>query len=578
MKKMKIKTKLLAAFAIVILLTMIIGIVGMVMMSISSGQATELYDMHVLGLEKLAAMQKSSLTMRIYLNRMAIYGITEDIQKSEEYNKKYTEIAEQLTKEIESFDSFIISEDVRAEYNRIGQIEKDYENARKAYQENINNAVGHEMRDELIIQALHEMALGSEHLDAWINNLIKLKQEVASAANDYTNQLTMISSIVQITMIIIATAFSFIIALIIASGIEKDLKIIVSKLRSSSNIIETNATQLSEASENLATGSSRQAAAIEETSATMNETASMVSNNAENTRIAAQISEDANDTVNVAGKYMSELMQTMDELRESSDRVGKIVKTIDDIAFQTNLLAINATVEAARAGGDAGRSFSVVAQEVRNLAQKSADSVSETTQIIERNIALTKSSRESAEQVLKAAQKNSQQISELNKLIAEINAASEEQASGIKQINIAVSQMEKVTQENAAVAEENAASSNSMRDEIDNLSEAVSIVQSIIKNSDSDSNSNLYNISREADRVKTYNKSHQPKTISHANIENPSAKMHPDSLKSANILNTATDTSPRSESKKNANMPNISAKKEKSNAEKIIPLDDTDDF
>jgi methyl-accepting chemotaxis protein len=179
---------------------------------------------------------------------------------------------------------------------------------------------------------------------------------------------------------------------------------------------------------------------------------------------------------------MEDMMNTMSELKVSSDKVNKIVKTIDDIAFQTNLLAINATVESARAGGDAGRSFAVVAQEVRSLAQKSAQNSAETAEIIDKNISLADSSRAAAENVLVLAQKNARQIIDLGKLISGINAASEEQAIGIKQINIAVSQMEKVTQENAAVAEENAASSNAMKDEITNLEDAINIAKSLVNN------------------------------------------------------------------------------------------------
>jgi methyl-accepting chemotaxis protein len=175
-------------------------------------------------------------------------------------------------------------------------------------------------------------------------------------------------------------------------------------------------------------------------------------------------------------------MNTMTELKESSDKVGKIIKTIDDIAFQTNLLALNATVEAARAGGDAGRSFAVVADEVRNLANKSAVSSAETAEIIEKNIKLTNESNAVAERVMSLTESISDETKKLGEIISEINSASEEQANGIKQINIAVSQMEKVTQENAAVAEENAAASNSMLDEIAHLEEAVVIAESLVKN------------------------------------------------------------------------------------------------
>ena len=272
--------------------------------------------------------------------------------------------------------------------------------------------------------------------------------------------------------------------IILARNVNDIVKIIrnlVENIENSSHKINAEIAVLSDASERLADGSSRQAASIEETSATMNETSSMVAQTAENTSVASKIADESEQAITDAGKYMGELMQTMTELKESSDKVSKIVKTIDDIAFQTNLLAINATVEAARAGGDAGRSFAVVAQEVRSLAQKSAQNSAETAEIIEKNITLTNSSKDASEKVLELTEKSAKQIIDLGKLIAEIHTASQEQTSGVKQINAAVGQMEKVTQENAAVAEENSAASRSMQDEIANLEDSVSVARELVR-------------------------------------------------------------------------------------------------
>ena len=262
-------------------------------------------------------------------------------------------------------------------------------------------------------------------------------------------------------------------AVIITRSVTKELKTTIDKLVDISKSVRSTADQINDASNNLAAGSSEQAAAIEETSATMNETESMVAQNAENTRVASQIAASSAELTNEAGKHMANMMNSMNELIESSQKVGKIIKTIDDIAFQTNLLAINATVEAARAGGDAGRSFAVVAQEVRTLAQKSASSVTDTTEIIEKNITLTNAVNTDAVEVANLAGELSGQMGKLEKLIKEVSAASEEQASGIKQINSAVSQIEQSTQANAAIAEENSAASGELHNEVIRLDEAI---------------------------------------------------------------------------------------------------------
>jgi methyl-accepting chemotaxis protein len=260
---------------------------------------------------------------------------------------------------------------------------------------------------------------------------------------------------------------------IMANGMAKDLKNNINRLSNIAKTVRDTADQISEASENLVDGSSKQAAAIEETSATMNETEAMVAQNAENTRAAARIAEQSSHEAAETGKYMSELMETMSELKESSNKVNKIIKTIDDIAVQTNMLAMNATVEAARAGGDAGRSFGVVAEEVRQLALKSAKSSKETAEIIENNIKLTDTSRERAEQVLALAKQNAEHTGKLGELISEIHAASEEQANGIKQINIAVSQIEQSMQANVIIAEKNSAAASDLHDEVIMLDQAI---------------------------------------------------------------------------------------------------------
>jgi methyl-accepting chemotaxis protein len=166
---------------------------------------------------------------------------------------------------------------------------------------------------------------------------------------------------------------------------------------------------------------------------------------------------------------MRDMVTAMAQLRESSGIISKIIKTIDDLAFQTNLLAINATIEAARAGGDAGRSFSVVAEEVRNLASKSATAAADTAAIIDKNITLANSGNQISCDVSESLESIADQFSNLERLISEINAASEEQNVGVRQINEAVSQIEKSTQSNAATSEESAASAAMLRELINDL-------------------------------------------------------------------------------------------------------------
>jgi methyl-accepting chemotaxis protein len=278
---------------------------------------------------------------------------------------------------------------------------------------------------------------------------------------------------------ILVGVIGFFVLLKNANHIVKIFHVLFEDIGDFTNSVEAEIDVLANASDRLAAENLKQAAAIEGTSASMNETASMVALNAENTRVAAQIATQSTAESTEAGEYMGELMETMAELKESSEKIGKILKTMNSIASQTSILALNASVESVRAG-EFGKSFSVVAEEVRTLAQESTRASAETAEIIESNRILTETSIAAAEKAMALAQNNAQHIGELGRLVAEINAATEEQATGVKHINMAVTQMEMSTQESAAVSEENSAISHNIQTEIENLRNSVATVSEFV--------------------------------------------------------------------------------------------------
>lgn len=220
--------------------------------------------------------------------------------------------------------------------------------------------------------------------------------------------------------------------------------------------------QVAMASQQLAEGSSQQAASIEETSSSLEEMASMTKQNAEYSAQANSLMKETNNVVKKADESMVRLTGSMQAISAASQETQKVVKTIDEIAFQTNLLALNAAVEAARAG-EAGAGFAVVAEEVRNLALRSAESAKNTAVLIEDTV---KKIKEGSDLVTETNDDFSNVASSSEKvggLINEIAAASEEQAKGIDQVNIAVAEMDKVIQQNAANAEELAATSEQFK-------------------------------------------------------------------------------------------------------------------
>ena len=230
--------------------------------------------------------------------------------------------------------------------------------------------------------------------------------------------------------------------------------------------------QVSAASQSLAEGASQQAAALQETSSSLEEMSSMTKRNAESANQAKELTRQTRQAADVGAHDMAAMNSAMEALRLASGDIAKIIKTIDEIAFQTNILALNAAVEAARAG-EAGLGFAVVAEEVRHLAQRSAQAAKETAAKIEGAIARTEQGVQISSKVALGLQEIVTKVRTVDDLVAEVAAASAEQSQGIDQVNAAVSQMDKITQANAANAEESAGAAAQLTAQAQSLQESV---------------------------------------------------------------------------------------------------------
>lgn len=206
----------------------------------------------------------------------------------------------------------------------------------------------------------------------------------------------------------------------------------------------------------------------------------MVYQNNENTKQAAMLSKQAMDSAHKGNKEMENMMESMTEIKRSSDQIFKIINVIEEIAFQTNILALNAAVEAARAG-EAGMGFAVVAEEVRNLAQRSAQAAKDTSGIIETNIVMSEKGVEVSRKVKDALMEINVQAQKVSELMDEVSAASDEQSQGISQINKAITQMDQVVQENAASAEESASASQELSAQAETMKDTIAQLIAIIE-------------------------------------------------------------------------------------------------
>jgi methyl-accepting chemotaxis protein len=215
-----------------------------------------------------------------------------------------------------------------------------------------------------------------------------------------------------------------------------------------------------------------QAAALERSASALEQLSATVGHNADSAAEASQLAQGASTVAAHGGEVVSHLVNTMQDINHSSQKIADIIGVIDGIAFQTNILALNAAVEAARAG-EQGRGFAVVAGEVRNLAQRSAEAAREIKTLITTSVERVAAGAEQANQAGSTMQEIVSAISRVNDIIGEISSASREQTAGIAQVADAVNQMDQGTQSNAALVEETAAAAESLSNQASQLAESV---------------------------------------------------------------------------------------------------------
>ena len=247
---------------------------------------------------------------------------------------------------------------------------------------------------------------------------------------------------------------------------------IVTEVKSNADEVASASAQIAGGNQDLSNRTEQQASALQETAATMDQLGSTVRNNADHARQANQLALGASTVAIKGGKVMSQVVETMTGINDSSKKIAEIISVIDGIAFQTNILALNAAVEAARAG-EQGRGFAVVAGEVRSLAHRSAEAAREVKSLVnasvervEQGTALVGQAGHTMDEIVSA-------IKRVTDIVAEISAASAEQSTGIDQVGKAVSQMDQSTQRNTALIEESAAASETLSQQARQLVEAV---------------------------------------------------------------------------------------------------------
>ncbi|MDD2384394.1 MAG: methyl-accepting chemotaxis protein [Sulfurospirillaceae bacterium] len=346
---------------------------------------------------------------------------------------------------------------------------KNIEAAAKAYEVSLKGfiVVMNDIAAESILRrkvANDVMNAAEAVVEIALKNVVDISTESTATLN--IASWVMIIGLIAALMISITVAF-FIIRSIVRIVIES-----VKSLSEGTTQVVSASEQISSASVSLAEGASSQASSVEEVSATIEQATASNNQNADNSREANILAQHSNDAAKVGNQRVVELMGAMEQITASSQKIAKIIKTIDEIAFQTNLLALNAAVEAARAG-EHGLGFAVVAEEVKNLAERSAGAAKEITGIIETSIDQVKMGTDVANKTKDSFTDILNGIKKTSDLIGEIAISAKEQAEGMNQIATAMGSVDQITQQNASASEETAAAAEELN------AQAISMLDSV---------------------------------------------------------------------------------------------------
>jgi len=303
-----------------------------------------------------------------------------------------------------------------------------------------------------------------------------LSEEVMLSTANATRMTVIIIGLISI---ILGSAMAW----FIAQGISKATLAVVSGLKESSGQVQSASAQLAETSQNLAEGASEQASSLEETSASLSDVNRRVQENTENSLESERQLKTVESSTNSCLSAMIKLSESINHVRKSSSDTARIINDIDEIALQTNLLALNAAVEAARAG-EAGAGFAVVAEEVRGLAQRSAEAAQDTANLIRTSQKQVDESTKITGEVDQLLKGVSEAIEKMGVLVTKVSHASQEQKHEIEQVSGAVTQMETVTQGTAANAEESASASEELSAQAEVLDNLVETLNRLVKGSD----------------------------------------------------------------------------------------------
>ena len=473
--KAKLSTRIVLGYALVLILVVILVSISLFSMRIFQSQLNKVMDnsetIRLVGIIKQSALVVSGNTR----GELVFAGDRETLER---LKNETAEARSKLDQAMKSLENLMLTPTEKALLESYNGIRSQSKSVNNQVAELIASGKTAEAEDLLDAQADPLMRESLNKLE----ELIKVADENNDVESRATTKTFATAFQVLIVLAVVGILLGFAGTSFITQSIARPMNSMATRIGESAGQVAAASHQLSASASQLSQGSAEQAAAIEETSSTLQESASMMAQNSTNTKQAADLSEKAKESANKGSAEMKQMMESIQEIKKSSDQIAKIIKVIDDIAFQTNILALNAAIEAARAG-EAGMGFAVVAEEVRNLAGRSAQAAKDTTAIIEANIQLSGNGVAVAGKVQDSLNEITLQSKKVSELMGEIAAASQEQVQGIEQVNISMSQVESVTQQNAANAEESASAAEALNAQAESMKQIVRELSELVNGS-----------------------------------------------------------------------------------------------